>query len=76
MILRVGTHLQELWDLTRSYDQRMCVHRHYASPRNDTVFTLYTIDAERVVIEEVTTKNLESGAAWILDQYRRHTLSP
>lgn len=64
-------HLEELWTVTRRAGLRMLVRRQDPVATDDAVFILEIVDTDGRMIVEVTTKNLESAAAWILDQRRR-----
>lgn len=69
----VKSSLEELWALTRRADLRLRVHRLGEVATGDEVFRLEVVDAKRAPVVEVTTKDLESAARWILDHQKRRT---
>jgi hypothetical protein len=71
MIPTTMTSLEELWEKTRRAGLRMLVHRQDRVATSDSVFILEVLDENGATVAEVTTKNLESAARFILDQKGR-----
>lgn len=66
----VQTSLEQLWERTRIQGHRMRVHLKQNPWQGDAVFVLEVTNTDLRPLVEVTTKNLESAAAWILDHER------
>lgn len=73
MMQMVSTkHLEKLWDKTRKDNLRMRVYLYSTSTGMDAIFVLAVHTKNQTAsLIEVKTKNLDSAAARILDEYKR-----
>lgn len=64
--------INELWELARAQGLRLRVHRIDATAgHDDAVFVVDIADDTGRAWLEVRTKNIESGCAWIIDEFRK-----
>lgn len=64
-------HTRLLFGIAERHGLRVRLHRQDAKATDDAVFILEIVDAEGRTVSEVTTKNIESGAAYLIDKGRR-----
>ena len=65
-------NMQKLWERTRADDLRLVLHRAPEAAGPDAIFVLAVYDKNATPsLFEVRTKNLESAARVVLDNYHK-----
>lgn len=73
MIHTMARHLEHLHELARANNQRIRLHRAEPTQTRDAVFRLELTDHTGALLIEVSTRNIESAALYMLNHYNRHT---